>query len=56
VAEPSLAQRLFDQKLAARFTERDGQVYWDDPQSYYTQNWLWFGVALYAGMLPNLAG
>ncbi|MFO7169026.1 MAG: glycosyl hydrolase family 8 [Chloroflexota bacterium] len=55
VAEPELAPRMYAEKLAPRFTERDGQVYWDDPRAYYTQNWLWFGVALYAGALPNLA-
>jgi endoglucanase len=24
--------------------------------SYYDNNWVWFGLALYEGRLPNLAG
>jgi endoglucanase len=55
VAEPVLAEQLYRQKLAAHFTEKDGRAYWDDPRAYYTQNWLWFGVALYAGELANFA-
>lgn len=55
IAEPAAAQQLYVQELASRFVERDGQTFWDDPRAYYTQNWLWFGVALYAGALVNLA-
>jgi endoglucanase len=55
VAEPALASRLFAEKLAPRFLQQDGRTFWDDPQAYYTQNWLWFGVGLYAEQLGNLA-
>jgi endoglucanase len=56
VAQPELAPQLYEREMAPRFVEREGQTYWDDPRAYYTQNWLWFGVGLYAGELPNLAG
>jgi endoglucanase len=55
ITEPSEARRLYEQKLAPRFTVTSGQAYWIDAQNYYAQNWIWFGVALYAGALPNLA-
>jgi endoglucanase len=49
------AERLYQQEMAPRFTTRDGHTYWADPANYYLQNWMWFGVALYADALPNLA-
>jgi endoglucanase len=55
ITDPSEARRLYEQKLAPRFTVTNGQAYWIDAQNYYAQNWIWFGVALYAGALPNLA-
>jgi endoglucanase len=55
VAEPALSRRLYEEEMAPRFVVEGERVFWDDPRAYYTQNWLWFGVALYAGELPNLA-
>ncbi len=28
---------------------------WGESQDYYNQNWVWFGLALFSGRLPNLA-
>jgi hypothetical protein len=30
-------------------------MFWGNRYSYYEQNWLWFGLALARGQLPNLA-
>ena len=55
LTEPDEARRLYEQKLAPRFTVAHGEAFWGDAQNYYAQNWIWFGVGLYAGALPNLA-
>lgn len=48
------AQDIYRDKILAKFYEDATQSYWDDPNNYYTQNWAWFGTALYSGNLPNL--
>jgi endoglucanase len=55
LSDEDLARRLFEQELAPRYSERDGQSFWGEPTNYYMQNWIWFGVGLYADQLPNLA-
>lgn len=54
VIDPTEAEQLYEQKIKSKFYEDDTQSYWDDPKNYYTQNWAWFGTALYANRLPNL--
>jgi len=54
VANPQEAEPIYLKKILAKFYEDDGRAYWDDPKNYYTQNWAWFGTALYANKLPNL--
>ncbi len=54
VLNPELAHELYDQKIKEKFYEDDTQSYWEDPKNYYTQNWAWFGTALYSDRLPNL--
>jgi endo-1,4-beta-D-glucanase Y len=48
--DPDLASAIH-KKLQAGF--RDG--IWADERSYYTQNWVWFGTALYEGYLAPFA-
>jgi endoglucanase len=55
LSEPQTAELLYSYELAPRYAERDGQAFWGEPRNYYMQNWMWFGVALYAERLPNLA-
>jgi endoglucanase len=58
LTEPTLAAELVNTKLLPAFKDSgaDGnQAGWGDLQNYYTQNWVWFGLALYAGALPDLA-
>lgn len=50
-----------DRTDAARFYEQEfEQAYdesthmWGDPENYYDQNWVWFGIGLFNNDLPNL--
>jgi hypothetical protein len=31
-------------------------AHFGDPDNYYEQNWVWFGLALAGGALPDLDG
>ncbi|MBC8074599.1 MAG: glycosyl hydrolase [Chloroflexales bacterium] len=55
ITDPTGARELYEQKLAPRFITSNGQAFWDNGQNYYAQNWIWFGVGLYADALPNLS-
>ena len=48
------ADSIYQQKILPKFYEDDQNSYWEDPKNYYTQNWGWFGTALYINRLPNL--
>jgi len=52
LTDPAAAQRLYAQEIVPLLVRQDGRVYWSDPSNYYLQNWLWFGLALYADRLP----
>jgi endoglucanase len=53
VQHPELADKFYQKNLLGNLKERE-QSYWDEPKNYYTQNWAWFGTALYADELPNI--
>ena len=62
--EPALADNLVLEKFLPAYqtianapggTTTSEFVGWGDPQDYYNQNWVWFGLAFYSGRLPNLA-
>jgi endo-1,4-beta-D-glucanase Y len=53
--DPPAAASVFREKLLVSFHRAGGAAYWGDRWSYYQQNWVWFGVALAGGQLPNLA-
>lgn len=46
--DPVAAQNLYG-KMLGTYHELDKGAYyfWDEPENYYQQNWLWFGLALY---------
>ena len=46
LARPGAAQRLYDEELAPRRAPHG----WGDANDYYGQNWIWLGVALWAGL------
>jgi endoglucanase len=56
VTNPDIAKKIYEEKVINKFYEDfDKRLhYWEDPNNYYTQNWAWFGIALYADKLPNL--
>lgn len=63
--EPLLADSLVLQKYMPAYqvlpnepggvTPGAGFAGWGEPQDYYNQNWVWFGLALFSGRLSNLA-
>lgn len=62
--EPALADSLVLEKFLPAYqtianapggSQTAEFVGWGDPQDYYNQNWVWFGLAFYSGQLPNLA-
>jgi endoglucanase len=53
--DPNAAASVLQNKLVNSFRRDGGAAYWGDRWSYYQQNWVWFGVAMASGHLPNLA-
>lgn len=51
-ANPSLAKEVYQKKLQTLY-DPDEQA-WKQVLSYYDDNWVWFGIALYNDLLPNL--
>lgn len=52
---PATARTILKQRLLATYHGGSGPAYWGDPNNYYEQNWVWFGVALASGALPRPA-
>jgi endoglucanase len=48
------ADNIYKEKMLKKFYEDKDRSYWDDSKNYYTQNWGWFGTALYTNQLQNL--
>ncbi len=53
VTNPDRATEIYTTKLKLLYTS-DTQS-WKKALGYYDDNWAWFGIALYADLLPNLA-
>lgn len=54
VGDPATAVQV-RQKLMASY-QPGSPAHFGDPANYYEQNWVWFGLALAGGALPNLDG
>ncbi len=52
VMHPEIAKKIATEKLASLY-DPDGQN-WEEPLSYYDDNWAWFGLAMAYDSLPNL--
>jgi endo-1,4-beta-D-glucanase Y len=50
--DPPAAKAIYQTKMASMFNAATNR--WNEQLSYYDDNWIWFGVALYNGLLPNL--
>lgn len=46
------ASEIYQQKLKTLYNPNTQN--WSTPMSYYSDNWTWFGMALYSENLPNL--
>lgn len=53
VADQADAKSVYEKKLL--FLYNPGANEWKTPLSYYDDNWAWFGIGIYNGLLPNLA-
>ena len=51
--DPRTADEIYKTKLETLYDPNDNN--WAIPMSYYSDNWTWFGMALYDNKLPNLA-
>lgn len=49
---PPTARAILRQRLLSTYQGGPGPAHWGDPNNYYEQNWVWFGVALAAGLVP----
>lgn len=54
VVDPVLAQDIYLGKLERLYNTNESK--WQTAQSYYDENWAWFGMALYLGKTPDLFG
>lgn len=52
VIKPESAKAIYDNKLKVLYDPNEQR--WKYPQSYYDDNWAWFGMSLVEGTLPNL--
>ncbi|MES2437348.1 MAG: glycosyl hydrolase family 8 [Patescibacteria group bacterium] len=53
VADPENAKVIYDNKLQVLYNPDTNS--WKVKLGYYDDNWVWFGIALYNNLLPNLA-
>lgn len=53
---PSAARAILQHRLLASYEAGSGPAHWGDPNNYYEQNWVWFGVALASGSVPRPGG
>ncbi len=53
VVDKKIAGAIYEDKILKQYTIENGISYWGDKNNYYTQNWVWLGIALYSGNLSN---
>ena len=52
VIDANTARQVYEEKLQSLYSPDSNS--WKKLLGYYDDNWAWFGMALYNGMLPNL--
>jgi endo-1,4-beta-D-glucanase Y len=55
LGDPPAASAILEQQLLGSLHQSGGESYFGQAGNYYEQNWVWFGIALATGRLPNLA-
>lgn len=53
VINPKSAEEIYDKKLRPLYDQNTNS--WSQEMTYYADNWVWFGIALYDDKLENLA-
>lgn len=56
LVDKRIAQRLYEGKLMASYERLGRSGFWGNPKDYYSQNWAWLGIALYAGLAEPFCG
>lgn len=51
VVQPHTATAIYERKLKSLYDANTQS--WNQPMSYYSDNWAWFGMALYNNLLEN---
>jgi endo-1,4-beta-D-glucanase Y/4-amino-4-deoxy-L-arabinose transferase-like glycosyltransferase len=49
ITDPKIADSIFATKINPERHTSQSLIYWGDKNNYYTQNWVWFGTALFSG-------
>lgn len=52
VVNPEQAGEVYEQKIKTLYDQNTNA--WKEPLTYYASNWVWFGIGLHEGQLPNL--
>lgn len=52
VVDPTNAKQVYTKKLQSLYDTNKNK--WSQSVSYYSDNWAWFGIAMYDDALPNL--
>jgi endoglucanase len=55
LTDPSATSAILEQQLLGSLHQTGSAAYFGQADNYYEQNWVWFGIALATGRLPNLA-
>jgi len=54
VLDKTAANDIYQQKILPAFNSGEHEAYWGSKDSYYDQNWVWFGTAYYFEETKNL--
>jgi len=48
-----IARKIYEERLMASYDRLGKTGFWGNPRDYYSQNWAWLGIALYAGIVER---
>lgn len=51
--DKSISQKLYEKDFLGGYERMGRSGFWGDPQDYYAQNWVWFGLALWSDFIEN---
>jgi len=56
MVDKRIARKIYVDKLMASYDRLGKRGLWGNPKDYYSQNWAWMGIALYAGTAQDYCG